>query len=191
VAKRPSVRWNEGKQRWMAWVRFPDGSRGKVERVDKADAERDLNELLALRAEEESPGPRRLRLATFNEVIDDWFADCPKAAVSRNSRRARSKSANTIATARYLLDGHVRPVIGGLRVDRTRTERVEQVFQKMDDNGYATSTIDHAWSYLNQACHYALRHRKIKTTPWRTSCCRQRGRRASASRSRSNRSRRC
>jgi site-specific recombinase XerC len=35
----------------------------------------------------------------------------------------------------------------------------------MDDNGYATSTIDHAWSYLNQACQNALRHRKIKTNP--------------------------
>ena len=87
----------------MAWVRFPDGSRRKVERVDKAQAERDLNELLALRAEEASPGPRRLRLATFDEVID------------------------------------VRLVIGRLRVDRTRTERVEQVLQKMADNGYATS----------------------------------------------------
>ena len=150
----------------MAWVRFPDGSRRKVERVDKAQAERDLNELLALRADEASPAPRRLRLATFDDVIDDWFAaDCPKAAVSKNSRRARTKSANTIATARYLLDGHVRPVIGGLRVDRTRTERVETVFQAMADNGYATSTIDHAWSYLNQACLLALRHRKIKTNP--------------------------
>lgn len=83
----------------------------------------DLNDLLALRAEQGSPDPRRRRLATFNEVIDDWFAaGCPKAAVSRNSRRARTKSENTIATARYLLDGHVRPVIGGLRVDRTRSQ---------------------------------------------------------------------
>jgi hypothetical protein len=77
----------------MAWVRFPDGSRRKVERVDKAAAEQDLNELLALRAEEASPGPRRLRLATFDEVIDHWFtADCPKAAVwpTTAMRRARS-----------------------------------------------------------------------------------------------------
>jgi integrase len=166
VAQRPSVRWNEGKQRWMAWVRFPDGSRRKVERVEKADAERDLNELLARRAEEAAPDPRRLRLATFNDVMDDWFdAGCPKAAVSKNSRHARTKSENTIATARYLLDGHVRPVIGGLRVDRTRTERVERVFQRMDGDGYATSTIDHAWSYLNQACQHAVRRRKIKINP--------------------------
>ena len=41
MARRPEVRWNEGKQRWMAWVRFPDGSRQKVERVDKADANRE------------------------------------------------------------------------------------------------------------------------------------------------------
>ena len=47
------------KQRWMAWVRFPDGSRRKVERVDKADAQRDLDELLTLRsAGASSPAPR-------------------------------------------------------------------------------------------------------------------------------------
>ena len=51
VAQRPTVRWNEGSQRWMAWVRFPDGSRRKVERVDKSAALRDLDELLTLRAE--------------------------------------------------------------------------------------------------------------------------------------------
>ena len=27
MARRPSVRWNDARQRWMAWVRFPDGSR--------------------------------------------------------------------------------------------------------------------------------------------------------------------
>jgi hypothetical protein len=32
VARKPSVRWNESKQRWMAWVRFADGTRRKVER---------------------------------------------------------------------------------------------------------------------------------------------------------------
>ena len=36
-------------------------------------------------------------MATLDEVIDDWFAaNCPKSAVSMNSRRARTKSAKTI-----------------------------------------------------------------------------------------------
>ena len=131
MAGRPSVRWNESKQRWMAWVRFPDGSRRKVERTDRADAERDLQELLGRRSQGEATAPgSRLRLATFDEVLDAWVAaGCPKAAVSRDSRRARAKSANTIATIGYLFDGHVRPAIGGLRVNRTSTERVEQVFR--------------------------------------------------------------
>jgi hypothetical protein len=33
VVPRATVVWNEAKLRWMAWVRFPDGSRRKVERV--------------------------------------------------------------------------------------------------------------------------------------------------------------
>jgi hypothetical protein len=32
-----------------------------------------------------------------------------------------------------------------------QTPRAEQVFAVMADGGYATSTIDHAWTYLNQA----------------------------------------
>ena len=51
MAQRPTVRWNEAAGRWMAWVRFPDGSRRKVERADRADAQRDLDESLALRAQ--------------------------------------------------------------------------------------------------------------------------------------------
>ena len=62
MTPRATVRWNEGKQRWMAWVRFPDGLRRKVERVEKADAEADLNEFLALRAAGGDPLPRRERL---------------------------------------------------------------------------------------------------------------------------------
>lgn len=92
-------------------------------------------------------------------------AGCPKVAGTKNSRRARRKSPNTIDNVRYLLDGHVRPEIGNLWVDRTRTARLEAVFQQMAEKGYATSTIDHAWGYLNQACFYGVRHRQIKTNP--------------------------
>jgi integrase len=35
----------------------------------------------------------------------------------------------------------------------------------MADAEYATSTIDHVWCYLNQACVYGLRLRMIKTNP--------------------------
>lgn len=161
------MRWNESRQRWMAWVRFPDGSRRKVERVAKADAERDLSELLAARSQVGSAAPpSRLRLATFNDVLDAWVAaECPRAVVSRNSRRARSKPPNTLATIGYLLDGHVRPKLGGLRVDRTGTARLERVFQGMADAEYATSTIDHTWTYLNQACLFAQRQGLIRTNP--------------------------
>jgi integrase len=35
----------------------------------------------------------------------------------------------------------------------------------MVDQKYASSTIDRNWNYLNQACQYALRRRRIKTNP--------------------------
>lgn len=166
MASRPTVRWNEGKQRWMAWVRFPDGTRRKVERVEKADAEEDLRELLALRARGGEAAPRRERLVSFGDVIDMWLiAGCPTPAPSKGARHAKAKSDNTIDNARSLLNTHVRPTLGTLWVERTQTERVEQVFRRMADEGYATSTVDRTWLYLNQACQFAKRQRQIKTHP--------------------------
>lgn len=166
MAQRPTVRWNEKAGRWMAWVRFPDGTRRKVERADKADAQHDLDELLSARALSIDPGPRQMRKLTFDEVIDAWFADgCPNVAPSKKSRHARTKSPNTLANARQLLGTSVRPVIGMLWVDRTSTERLEKLFVDMAARGYATSTIDRNWNYLNQALQHGLRHRTIKTNP--------------------------
>jgi len=166
VPQRATVRWNETNQRWMAWVRFPDGTRRKVERLDKADAQADLDELLALRAQDKDPGPRRQKMLSFNEVIEGWFeAGCPNVAPTKKSRHAREKSPNTIANARQLLGTSVKPVIGHQWVDRTSTERLEELFQDMAKRKYATSTIDRTWGYLNQACQHAQRLRRIKTNP--------------------------
>lgn len=166
MGQRPTVRWNEGAGRWMAWVRFPDGTRRKVERVDKSEAQEDLAELLALRAQSLDPGPRRARQASFKEVIDRWYeAGCPNVAPTAKSRHARIKSPKTIANAHQLLGTSVIPVIGKLWVDRTSTERLEKLFNGMAEKGYATSTIDRTWNYLNQACQHALRERRIKTNP--------------------------
>lgn len=166
MARRPTVRWNEKAQRWMAWVRFPDGSRRKVERVDKADAQRDLDLLLEQRALSSGAGPRRERLASFGEIIEAWFeADCANVSPTRSSRHARTKSPNTIANARQLLGTSIIPVIGERRVDRTSTEQLEELFNDMAERGYATSTIDRNWNYLNQACQMALKQRRTKTNP--------------------------
>src|SRR5258705_5374496 len=92
MASRPTVRWNESAGRWMAWVRFPDGSRRKVERVDKAAAQRDLDELVALRAQSLDPLPRRERLVSFAEVIEAWFeAGWPNGSPTPQCRHARAK----------------------------------------------------------------------------------------------------
>jgi hypothetical protein len=64
-----------------------------------------------------------------------------------------------------LLATHIRPAIGVLWVDRTRTDRIERVFARMGEAGYATSTIDHTWDYFNQACRHALRQQRIRTRP--------------------------
>ncbi len=63
------------------------------------------------------------------------------------------------------LGANVRPAIGAVWVDRTTTERLERVLSEMDVGGKSTSTIDRSWNYLNQACQFALRQRRIKVNP--------------------------
>jgi integrase len=122
--------------------------------------------LLALRARDGAATPRRERLVSFGDVIDAWLAaGCPTPAPSKGARHAKAKSANTIDNATSLLNTHVRPAIGALWVERTQTERVEQVFRKMAEAGYATSTVDRTWLYLKQACQFAKRQRHIKAHP--------------------------
>ncbi len=120
-----------------------------MERVDKAAAQRDLDELVALRAQSIDPGPRRTKLVSFAEVIEAWFAaGCPNVSPTSKSRHARVKSSDTIANARQLLSTSVLRVIGRLWVDRVSTERLEELFDGMAMRGYATRTIDRNWNYL-------------------------------------------
>ncbi len=71
----------------------------------------------------------------------------------------------TIDNARSLLGTHVSGAVGSLRVERTSPRRLEPVFEAMSDAGYATSTIDRTWGYLNQACEWAVRQRMVRTNP--------------------------
>ena len=88
----------------MAWVRFPDGSRRKVERVRRTDAEADLQRLLAERAGDGVAPAGRDRLVTFGEVFDAWLeGGCPSASANRRTRHVKEKLTALIASSPYLL----------------------------------------------------------------------------------------
>ena len=132
MAQQPTVRWNEKNARWMAWVRFPDGSRRKIERAEKAAAQRDLDELLGLlRAQAIDPGPVGNGRPTFNEVIDAWFtAGCPNELppfVDLAARPGEGAGDGGQRQVNYWV-ANIRPAIGSLWVDCTATERLEAVF---------------------------------------------------------------
>ena len=118
MASKPTVRWNESAGRWMAWVRFPDGSRRKVERVDKAAAQRDLDELLALRAQALEPpsppaaggviraGDRRLARGRLpDRLADEHVTPCPGEVAEHHRQRP-------LSSRRPRAPGH-RPALGG------------------------------------------------------------------------------
>jgi hypothetical protein len=96
-------------------VRFPDGSRRKVARVEKANAQADLSVLLAQRAAAEKPVPRRQRLASFNELINEWLlAGCPSSMlIARAEKEAEEMTgaggAGPRASASFTRTSRARP----------------------------------------------------------------------------------
>ena len=147
----------------MAWVRFPDGSRRKVERVEKSDAEADLNELW----------PYELPVEILGLVAAAGVLQRGARRVVRGGSRARPPAPSATpgrspGPRSTTPGGFWRPMsaqgsgcCGSTGPDR----RVEKVFARMSDAGLATSTIDHTWDYLNQACRHALRRQRVKTNP--------------------------
>lgn len=160
----PSVHWNERSQRWMAWVRYPDGSRRKIERIREADARRDLRVLL----DERHAGitARTEGSVTFAALIDAWIdAGCPNVVPVRSARHVVDRSAKTKALAGQLLRANVVASVGDRCVDKTTTVRLEKLFAAMADDGKSTSTIDHTFSYLNQACQWGVRTERTTANP--------------------------
>lgn len=167
MTRQPTVHWNPKKQRWMSWVRMPDGSRRKVERIDKAKAVDDLNELLAIRDGAMPDRARRTRQMTFSDVLSRWIADgCPAiAGPSTRIRHRQPKAETTLDKIEGIVAKWLEPDLGNLRVDRTSTERIEKLFETMDSMQKASSTIHRVWIYLNMALSHAKRRGLIVTNP--------------------------
>jgi len=160
----PSVRWNEKKQRWMASVRFPDGSRKFVERIERKDAERDLAAMLQCRAEGGEPDALRGNRATFNDVFDEWIA-AGAPALGPKVRHIKPKGAKTIKQVQSAMDFHLRPAVGRLIVDRTSTETLEAIFVRMAVANLSKAWVNKTWQHLNSALAYGQRKKRTQNNP--------------------------
>lgn len=152
----------------MAFVRMPDGTRRKVERIDEDDAKRDLAEILAIRDGARPDSPRRQKKVTFAEVLEAWFkAGAPNvpSAEKNRLRHAKVKADTTLDRIRGSIDNHLVPNIGALWVDATGTARLEKVFTDMDKAGLSTSTINKSWQTLNTGVAWGKREGLNKTNP--------------------------
>ena len=137
MGQRPTVRWNE-KARPVDGVgalprRLPPQGRAGREGRRPAGSRRAARPAGAVAGPWSTPAARQ---ATFDEVIDAWFAaGCPNVSPTRTSRHARAKSPEHRRQRPPAPRHDVRPVIGHLWVDRTATERLEEMFAAMAAQG--------------------------------------------------------
>lgn len=179
----PQLHWSETERAWISSVRFPNGSRKPVKRVNKEDAQADLDRLLVLRASGGTAPQKDAHLITFDEAFDAWIvAGCPAAGITvdgkKRSRRKQKRSLGTQRQAIGLLRTHVRPTLGKLKIDRTLDSTVEECFDAMETrirgnagknataaDTLAYDTIYHTWNHAANAIEFTKKRHRNKTNP--------------------------
>jgi integrase len=91
--------------------------------------------------------------ATVGECVYEWLR---VAAPKRRTRRGPI-SAKTLADHRCLIDKHIVPRIGKVRLDKLTVQQIEAMYQDMADAGLSQSTISHTRDALSMSLDRAVK----------------------------------
>jgi len=149
----------KGDKRWLVRVFLGNHADGRkkykseVVHGPRKAAQAKLNEILRSRDTGDYTEPSKV---TLNEYLDRWLRDGTGNCTPRS-----------IEGYRWLLEKHVRPVIGDARLDRLQPLDVQQVISAMVAKEYAPRTVRMAHAALRVALQQAIRWRLINRNPAR------------------------
>ncbi|MGH9087145.1 MAG: tyrosine-type recombinase/integrase [Acidimicrobiales bacterium] len=110
----------------------PPVHQSKVFRGGKREAARELVEMAAKAHQDRSVGPK----TTVGKLLTDWLVNV--------ERQGRARS--TVETYRAHADRHIRPALGGIRLDKLTAHDVDRYLGALADKGLRPRTVrtDHA-----------------------------------------------
>lgn len=157
-----STYFRKSDQRWCATLPLPspDGKRRRITRTAKTETGA-ISELKKLRREREKTGDLSTKTQTLESWLNVWFT-------SIALKNVRPKTA---ATYRTLLERHIIPEIGKVRLDKLTPAHIRRVAERITttpkntkdpDAGYLSSTTAmQAYRILVVALKYAEREGRV------------------------------
>ncbi|HEY8490967.1 MAG TPA: site-specific integrase [Dehalococcoidia bacterium] len=138
--------------RWEARVTLPDGTRRSFYGRTREEAARKLAQ--ALRAVQEGGSLARPGRRTVGDLLDAWL-----------QAKAGQVRPGTLASYRWLVDHHLRPRLGAVRLAALDAARIEAALAEMRRAGRSARTRIYALTLLRQACKAGVRWGWLGTNP--------------------------
>lgn len=163
IGEHGNIAYKEGDGRVTARLRFR-GHDGRVRRLAATGANRTAARRRLLKALEEAlaasgSGTYSAR-TTFAKVAEEWFAHVSQLV--DDGRRSPS----TLGLYRHVLDNHVLPGVGDLRLSELSASRADKfIHDKRRDKGYATAKL--CRSVMSGICAFAVRRDAMRSNPVR------------------------
>ena len=154
-----SLFFDKSKGRWVGAAEVsPDpltGNRRRVRVIGAAgEKQASVARRLKTRIAELDSGTE---VGTVAQLVDSWLS---RGAPKR-------KGLGALATARFLVDRHIIPAFGSVKVADLRAEDVERWMDAMGAAGFSKATIAKARSQLSQAFDYGIKRRRATWNPAR------------------------
>lgn len=110
----------------------------------KRDAERRLSELLSQLDSGTFVRPRKI---TVGEYLQQWLADYVELHCSPK----------TIESYRQVIDSHLMPELGGIKLVELEARHLQTVFARKRESGLSARTVRYLYSLMSQILRYAVK----------------------------------
>ncbi len=152
-----TVYFDKVKKLWRATLshRDPAGKRRRTSKYAKTKAEAN-RKLLELRQQHHDGTLVQPSSTQICALMDRW-----------KQISAESLAVTTFDSYSRLIENHIKPVIGSVRVCDFTTLHVDHVLKTMKDKGLAGSTRKHVFTILNQASAKAIKWGFLRNNPCR------------------------
>jgi integrase len=148
-AKGEGTLWKDARGRWIGQITV----NGRKMKVVGIEGEGKPQVAARLKARAASPAST---VVTVGDLVSDWFE---KAAPKR-------KGSAWLDTCRRLIDSHIMPTWGRVRIDQVRVEGVESWMAELSES-LSKATVSKVRSQLAQAFDYGIRRRVVDWNPAR------------------------
>ena len=142
---------------WRGELTLGYDTNGK--RIKKVFHSKDLDKLQKKLNDERYKLDRNIITQNSDYTVSDWIQ------FWLENYKATTLKSKTYDNYEYALNSHIRMSIGGLKLNKIRTDSIQQLYNQMHKRNLSTSTIRIVHVTLSQAFDQAIKNELIHTNP--------------------------